>query len=316
MNISFSNFSQVLNNVSQLSGTTNSLQDSFNNQNNLLNSLAPITGTVNDLIIDFNNLSSEVDTISGNVNQNTLSLTSISGAVNSLSIDFNDLTSEVETVSGDLNILEQQFTPNELGSILTSNNGNINWSYEKYEKFNISKNESTFILNNIPLSDVVFNLDYDKNYIFSPNNLSGVNLIFSSTPNVSDILSSGYITNNNNDIILKISRDWNKPIYIMDSNNIDFGGIAYDKPYLNFGNYSTITGTRNIRNKDQLLCLGDTELYFPKGYEGYKFSFNVLSGTTNYYTTNGDIIFGGNTSGTLSDGGAISFYTNDTWFVK
>lgn len=316
MNITFSNFSQTLNNISLLSGTTNTLSSNFNNQNILLQELAPITGTVNTLSSNFTILNSNINNVSGTTLQNSADIILLDSSLDSLSIDFTNLDLDVDIISGSALQSTNKLNPNSFGATLTSNNNNSIWSYEKYEKFIVDTNGNSFVLNNIPLTEVVFNLDYDTNYIFDVSVLSGVNLILSSTPFSSEQLASGYITSSGSNIILKIPRNYCNPIFLIDSNNINFGGNDYDKPYLNFGNYTTISGTRNTRNKDQLLCLGNTELYLPKGYEGYKINFNVLNGTTNYYTTNSDTIFGGAISGSISDGGVIAFYTNNNWFIK
>ena len=315
MNITFSNFSQTLNNISILSGATNTLSSNFNNQNILLQELAPITGTVNTLSSNFITLDSNLNVVSGTGLQNSTDIDLLDSSIDNLSNDFINLNSDLNIISGTTIQNSNKLNPNNFGAILTSNTNSSVWSYEKYEKFTVNSNGNSFVLNNIPLTEVVFNLDYDTNYIFDTNNLSGVNFILSSTPFDSGLLS-GYIATNNSNIILKIPRNYCSPVFLIDGNNTNFGGIEYDKPYLNFGNYTTISGTRNLRNKDQLLCLGNTELYLPKGYEGYKINFNILNGITNYYTTNGDVIFGGAISGSISDGGAIAFYTNNNWFIK
>lgn len=311
----FSNFSSTLSDVSNLSGSVSTLSVNLSTTNSNVSNLSGsvnsntvnlsnLSGSHTSLSVNFNNLSSNFNNLSGTVATNSINISTLSGSVSNNTVN-------LTTVSGVL-------SPNSLGATLTSNFNSTNWSYERYVRYNVTvpSGSNTYYFNSVPLSEVTFNLEYDNTYYFDTTQLSGVTFVLSSTPYVENELPSGYVSKNYNYTVLKVPRTYCYPVYVLNGNDVNFGGVDYDKPYLNYGNYTTVSGNRNVRNRDSLLCYGNTTLYLPLGAEGYKFTFNVLSGTTSYYCSGSDVFFDGSTSGTLSNSGAVAFYTNNTWFLR
>lgn len=325
----FSNFSSTLSDVSNLSGSVSTLSvnlstttSDLTNLSGLVNSntvnLSNLSGTVNNLSVDLSNLSGAHTSLSVNFNNLSSNVSNLSGTVATNSVDISTLSGSVSNNTLNLTTVSGVLSPTSLGATLTSNLSSTNWSYERYVRYDVTvpSGSNTYHFNSVPLSEVTFNVEYDNTYYFDTTQLSGVTFVLSSTPYVENELPSGYVSKNYSYTVLKVPRTYCKPVYVLNSNDVNFGGADYDKPYLNYGNYATVSGNRNVRNRDSLLCYGDTTLYLPLGAEGYKFTFNVLSGTTSYYCSGSDVFFDGSTSGTLSNSGAVAFYTNNTWFLR
>lgn len=326
---SFSNFSSTLSDVLALSGSVGLLSINFSDSNSRLNTLS---GTVGNNTTNLFTLSGTVVTntvnlsnLSGTVSSTVVDLNTVSGVANSNTVNLSNLTNDVTTLSGtvvnntnSVTTLSGTLSPSSYGAVLRSDSGTTTWSYERVVRYDVTvpSGSTSYHFNSLPLSEVTFNLDYDNTYYFDTTQLSGVQFALSYNPNTLEALPSGYVSVQSNYTTLRVPRTHCVPVWVLDSNDTNFGGVQFDKPYLNYGVYATVSGTRNVRNRDALLCYGDTTLYLPTGTEGYKFTFNVLSGTTSYYCSGSDTFFDSSTSGTLSTGGAVAFYTNNKWFLS